>query len=621
MSTSSPSDKNTIGAILSRKYRSMILFIAILLVGLWVTLSAYVLNNLYREVMDRMYSWVLVNKPRLEEALFLNNLESVGFRVSNFQALSDHLTDSEMTLYDPAENLVLGKTAFPSQTGQAVAKGLGYSVVGLSIHYFDTLSFAGKKVGYLYISSRLKPQILFAAGLFILLLCLGLFVSMQRLLRSFMTTLHLRIVRPLSKLRESMNRFAMDGGQNLVTPPGDSAPTELVELYDGYNSLLQRIREYSELEVKRAESDATLRIAAQVAHDIRSPLAALRTAISSINALPDESRNLIRLAVDRIHDIANNLIQKNQTQLSQSPPTDSQTASNELVVILIEEIMSEKRAEFGAAPHVHLEFNPPPESYGLFAHLQVGAFKRVLSNLINNAAEAIPTGKPKGPETSGRIQVELVARLSMIEIRIRDNGKGIPQPILPQLATRGFTYEKDGGTGLGLYHAQQTLQNWGGELTIESEVGQGTCVTVTVPKAASPHWFLPNIHLASGQTVVIADDDPSIHQLWQNRLRQVADRHQGRVEIVDHFCPQDLREWLQTHPSAGVLFLVDYEFSGYAENGLELIESLGLNRLAVLVTGRYSESHVRAECNRLDLRLLPKPLAGLIPISLSANPS
>jgi hypothetical protein len=85
--------------------------------------------------------------------------------------------------------------------------------------------------------------------------------------------------------------------------------------------------------------EAVAKIASQVAHDIRSPLAALNVYIKCISSLPEEERVFIRNATDRINDIANNLVIKFKNELV----AKDNTIGNEIISIMIENIVSEKR--------------------------------------------------------------------------------------------------------------------------------------------------------------------------------------------------------------------------------------------------------------------------------------
>jgi signal transduction histidine kinase len=97
-----------------------------------------------------------------------------------------------------------------------------------------------------------------------------------------------------------------------------------------------------------------------------------------------------------------------------------------------------------------------------------------LSNLIDNSAQAI--------NERGTIAISLKDDGNQIHIVVSDTGKGIPKDVLPRLATKNFTYEKKGGTGLGLYDAKLWVEKKGGNMKIESQVNSGTTLTLTLPK-------------------------------------------------------------------------------------------------------------------------------------------
>lgn len=238
----------------------------------------------------------------------------------------------------------------------------------------------------------------------------------------------------------------------------------------------------SELEVYRVVS----KISSQVAHDIRSPLAALEMFTDDLSGLPEESRLVIRSAVGRIRDIANDLLIRNKALKSGNLDAEKGTLekpSIELLQSILEPILTEKRLQYRAKLGVEIEGKFDVESYGIFSKIQVAEFKRAISNLINNSVEAL--------SASGRILVDFRSQNNSVKLRISDNGKGIPPEILAKLCQMGETYGKDGGSGLGLFHAKSTFQNWGGDLTIESTVGIGTTISVTFQKAETPLEVCP----------------------------------------------------------------------------------------------------------------------------------
>ncbi len=251
----------------------------------------------------------------------------------------------------------------------------------------------------------------------------------------------------------------------------------------GYSALLvfllalaieatRRLDLYQQLKRKAVEEELT-KLAFQVAHDIRSPLAALNMASRDMGALPTETQMLLRGAVGRITDIANKLLQKSDDPLEVLKVKQLDIV---LVSTVVDSIVSEKRLEFRASPDLNIENEIGPADGALFIRADSIELKRIISNLINNATEAM--------DGRGRILLRIVATDDLIELHIKDHGKGIPSEILSKLGKRGETHGKEGGSGLGLYHAHECLELWGGSLSLQSEAKTGTTVLLKFPRAS-----------------------------------------------------------------------------------------------------------------------------------------
>jgi signal transduction histidine kinase len=361
-------------------------------------------------------------------------------------------------------------------------------------------------------------------------------------------------------------------------------------------------------------------LATQVAHDIRSPLAALDSVMRDLSQLPEEKRSIVRSAVSRIRDIANDLVERNRDlriagERSAAGILEAVSAPVEvhLVSSHLEPLISEKRLQFRSRMNVDIDGRLDASSYGLFARFQPVALKRVLSNLVNNAVEAIGD--------KGCVIVELTREAGSVVIKVSDNGKGIEPKVLPRLGAKGVTHDKAGGTGLGLYHARASVESWGGRLDIQSELGKGTAVTLRLPQAPAPAWFVSELQIEPGGAIVILDDDASIHQVWQDRFDSLRIK-EGPVEMFHFSTPKEFGDWVRSGHSAAAkaIFLMDYELLGYSETGLNLIEEFGLGSRAVLVTSRFEERSILDECLRLGVRMIPKGMAGFVPIRTKGNP-
>ncbi len=100
--------------------------------------------------------------------------------------------------------------------------------------------------------------------------------------------------------------------------------------------------------------------------------------------------------------------------------------------------------------------------------------QQVFHNIIRNSVQAM--------EGKGRIRIESVLKGQNIVIQVQDNGPGIPKEYTSKIFDPFFTTKGQGeGTGLGLNLVHRIVQKYGGEISVESELGQGTCFTISFP--------------------------------------------------------------------------------------------------------------------------------------------
>lgn len=100
---------------------------------------------------------------------------------------------------------------------------------------------------------------------------------------------------------------------------------------------------------------------------------------------------------------------------------------------------------------------------------------QILTNIISNAC--------KYTEDNGKISINANNKNDFVEIKVSDNGIGIPKEDLPRITERFYRVEKGrsrqmGGTGLGLSIATEIIKSFGGNLSIDSVFGEGTTITL-----------------------------------------------------------------------------------------------------------------------------------------------
>ncbi|MFP6654554.1 MAG: ATP-binding protein [Myxococcota bacterium] len=100
------------------------------------------------------------------------------------------------------------------------------------------------------------------------------------------------------------------------------------------------------------------------------------------------------------------------------------------------------------------------------------SINQILLNLLKNAGDA-----------ASNIRIETKSYPGRIDVRITDDGLGIPQHLLETIFDPFYTTKKAGeGNGLGLSISRRMAKSHGGDLTIESELGVGTTFTLSLPR-------------------------------------------------------------------------------------------------------------------------------------------
>lgn len=350
------------------------------------------------------------------------------------------------------------------------------------------------------------------------------------------------------------------------------------------------------------------KLAAQVAHDIASPTAALSMLVNACDDIPEEARLLLRNTATRINDIACNLLAQYQSHRTHvSTPTVKEDV---LLSANILQILAEKKLQY-AHRAIVFDYQSNQISNFAFIKISISDFKRMLSNVINNAVDAISIDE-------GQITVVLDSVDDSIKITVNDNGKGMPQEIVNKILNNiNVTAGKVDGHGIGLMQVRETLQNSQGSLSIESIINQGTKVTLTFPRIVTPAWLVEEIVFAPQDIIVILDDDKSIHRAWNSRFIPILKNYPGikikhfeegaqALEFIQSMAPMDQQR---------ILLLTDYELLKQELNGLDVIEQSQISH-SILVTSHYANAKIRERAEKIGSKVLPKQLAAEISIKI-----
>lgn len=320
---------------------------------------------------------------------------------------------------------------------------------------FPTISTHGVIRIHVYYS--LLPILMIATArmlVFVALLLAGMLFLQSRIIKSVSA-----LAVPVDQLLSWLDRKVQSQQENADESTRSTFDSTHREIVTGVERLVGMRTEYAKME-------SAHRIAEQVAHDIRSPLSALRILGQKMARGGDANGELIHHVAERLDGISTDLL---RTYRPAAKPTSPVTPLNaELNRAVDEKSLTLENGKIELrkllAPDVNVRIEP-------------NEFHRMISNLINNSIEAFPH------TDIGWIEVSTESKGTEICIRVTDNGPGIPADVLKQIGQRGQTFGKESGTGLGLFHAHQTAKQMNGRCELASTVGQGTTVSVYLPIA------------------------------------------------------------------------------------------------------------------------------------------
>jgi signal transduction histidine kinase len=248
---------------------------------------------------------------------------------------------------------------------------------------------------------------------------------------------------------------------------------EVAEVTRAFNRMRDSLLK-TQQELIDAERLATIgRMASSVSHDLRHSLAAIvanAEFLCESRLSTDQREELyqeIRIAVNQMTDLIDSLLEFSRTRESLRRTYGSVKESVDRVV---QAVRTHPRFHT-----VRITVRQEGNSTGWF---DTRKLERALYNLLLNACEAIPG-------EGGEIYVDLREVPGKLEIRLTDNGRGIPESIRGNLFEPFISYGKENGTGLGLTVVQKIIQDHGGDVILEKTSEEGTVFRISLPIVSS----------------------------------------------------------------------------------------------------------------------------------------
>lgn len=369
------------------------------------------------------------------------------------------------------------------------------------------------------------------------------------------------------------------------------------------NSAIEQLKAESGERAKAEEQlrqslkmEAVGQLTGGIAHDFNNMLTGVISALDLIRLRLGKGRvDGVERFMDAAYDSAQRAASLTQRLLafSRRQSLDARPLQVNALIITLRQLLQGMLTE-----QVRVDFQLCSEDPWVLA--DANQLENAVLNLMINARDAMPHG--------GVLTISTRLADSQVTIEVRDTGAGIPKRLLDKVLEPFFTTKPIGqGTGLGLSMVYGFATQSRGQLTIDSEEGVGTTVTISLPQCAQQQQdgeVLTSVAVPGhGQTILLVEDDDSVRLINQEVLQEL-----GYQVVVARHAEEALR---LLDDMAGLdLLVTDVGLPGM--NGRQLAEIVQQvhHGLPVLFLTGYAESAI----NRNDflgphMQLLTKPFS------------
>lgn len=280
------------------------------------------------------------------------------------------------------------------------------------------------------------------------------------------------VLRPVRRLRHGAERIAAG---ELHTRLDTHGRDELADLTRSFNTMAETL-ERDAAELRRLEAGAR-RFAADVAHELRTPLAAMAAVTEVLDedaasgVLPADTADAVRLISEEVRTLARMV-----EDLMEVSRFDAKAAPVHREDVDLRTLVTKTLQLRGWAHDERVRADLPEPAP---VHVDPRRIDVVLGNLVANA---LHHGRPP-------VTVAVRAGDDRVRVTVTDRGPGIPDEALPYVFDRFYKADaarpRSGGSGLGLAIAGENAALHGGTLTAANHPGGGAVFTLTLPSAAS----------------------------------------------------------------------------------------------------------------------------------------
>lgn len=252
---------------------------------------------------------------------------------------------------------------------------------------------------------------------------------------------------------------------------------------------------FRDITKEKAEERQQAEFISTASHEMRTPVAAIEGYLSlalnpAVSAIDDKARDYLQKA----HEATQHLGRLFQDLLTISKAEDGRLNNSPKVLDIVDFVRDqwEEQQQKALAKNLSYQFIPGPAQDGtlegtkviqpiFYTHVDPDRLREVIGNLIDNAIKYT---------TEGSVSIDITADEQNVTIGVTDTGIGIAKEDISHLFQKFYrvdsSYTREvGGTGLGLYISRKIIEDSGGQIWVQSELGKGSTFYVQLPRLSN----------------------------------------------------------------------------------------------------------------------------------------
>ncbi|MED1898883.1 HAMP domain-containing sensor histidine kinase [Bacillus thuringiensis] len=321
-----------------------------------------------------------------------------------------------------------------------------------------------KQSSFVDLTQKLFP-ILFVSLLLLAILLIGLL--------SYLVSRS--VIKPIFVLKGATEKIK-EGNLDFQIPI--TSHDEIGQLNQGFEEMRKRLKESIEMQTQYEENRKEL--ISNISHDLKTPITSIigyvegiKDGVANTPEKMDKYLTTIHTKAKHMDTLIDELFLFSKLDLNRVPFQFETVELNTFMQELIEEMQMDLSKE-------GIEVNLQLHASTLYVTADCEKINRVISNLIHNSVKYMDKEEKK-------ITVTVSSDNNKIIVKVMDNGSGIEADTLPYIFERFYRAEQSrnsstGGSGLGLAIAKQIVEEHGGEIWAESELGKGTSIFFSLEK-------------------------------------------------------------------------------------------------------------------------------------------